>query len=214
MTEHRIHFNFEGRFYALGVPGPSIKKIWFVLHGHGHLAQFFIKKFEILDDGNNLVIAPEGLNRYYLQGFSGKVGSTWMTKEDRLTDIGNYIRFLDTVYSAVVNFKDLNPEIITFLGFSQGAATVSRWAIQGSVHFDRLILWSGIYPPDMDFDLANKILSRKKVITVFGQSDEFLTEERWKEFLLLEKKLGIETQKISFQGGHEINEPTLQSLVD
>ena len=37
-------------------------------------------------------MAPEGLSRFYLEGFSGKVGATWMTREDRLNDIDNYLR--------------------------------------------------------------------------------------------------------------------------
>jgi len=212
MKENRVHFSFEGRYYTVGEPGPNIKSLWFVLHGHGHLAQFFIKKFNSLDDGKTLVVAPEGLNRYYLEGFTGKVGSTWMTKEDRLTDIRNYITFLDSVYNDVLSNEDLNPNQINFLGFSQGAATVSRWAIQGTADFDRLILWSGIFPPDMDFEVANKILSGKEIISVFGDKDEFVTEERWKEFLMLEEKLQVETKKVQFGGGHELNEAVLQKL--
>lgn len=212
MKELRTQFNFEGRYFMLGEPGPGIKDVWIVLHGHGHLARYFLKKFESLDDGKTLVIAPEGLNRYYLDGYTGKVGSTWMTKEDRLTDIQNYIAFLDSVYAEVMDKNQLNPDRITFLGFSQGAATISRWAVQGKAAFDRLILWAGIFPPDMDFEVGNKILSQKKLISVFGDEDEFITHDKWNEFNTLEKKLNLETEKISFHGGHEINEEILKRL--
>jgi len=182
------------------------------LHGHGHLARYFLDKFNLLDDGHTLIIAPEGLNRYYLEGFSGKVGSTWMTKEDRLTDIHNYVTFLNKVYKEVLSDEALNPKRITFLGFSQGAATVSRWALDGTSHFDRLILWSGLFPPDMDFEAGNKLLSAKEVITVYGNKDEYLNDQRVKEHLILEEKLGIESRKIQFEGGHVVDEEVLRGL--
>ena len=61
-----LSIEFKCRYYQLGELNQSTKQIWFVLHGQGHLAQYFIKQFESLDNGSNLIIAPEGLNRYYI----------------------------------------------------------------------------------------------------------------------------------------------------
>ena len=61
------------------------------------MPQYFIKKFEQLKRPEILFVAPEGLHRFYLKGNAGRVGSSWMTKEDRLNDIDDYNRMLDQV---------------------------------------------------------------------------------------------------------------------
>ncbi len=212
MQEKRIKIDFSARYYQLGQLSEETQQLWFVLHGHGHLAQYFIRKFAALDNDNNVIIAPEGLNRYYLEGFTGKVGATWMTKEDRLTDIGNYVNFLNEVYWNVLEGVDFQNLKITLLGFSQGAATVSRWALDDKVNFDRLILWAGIFPPDIDFDFGRQKLAGVEVLSVVGDEDEYLNENVVKEQIALEQKLGIESRKINFSGRHEINEEVLLSL--
>jgi hypothetical protein len=67
MEESDISFQFRARYYKLGEINAATRQIWFVLHGYGQLAQFFIKKFNTLTDHNVCVIAPEGLSRFYLE---------------------------------------------------------------------------------------------------------------------------------------------------
>lgn len=76
-----------------------------------------------LDDGSAFIVAPEALNKFYVKGFSGKLGVTWMTKEDRLHEIEDYCCFLQKVYDEVTSGIPEKVEI-TLLGFSQGC----RWA--------------------------------------------------------------------------------------
>ena len=40
------------------------------------------------------IIAPQGLHKFYLEGTSGRVGASWMTKENREDDIKNYLVYL------------------------------------------------------------------------------------------------------------------------
>src|SRR5689334_7771778 len=104
MRQQEITFNFKARYYKLGEINSSTKAIWFVLHGYGQLAQYFLRKFRILEKYNICVIAPEGLSRFYLENItspsgrnSDRVGATWMTKENRLMDIEHYIQYLNTI---------------------------------------------------------------------------------------------------------------------
>src|SRR5438477_56805 len=82
-------------------------------------------------------VAPEGLSRFYLTESPAerRVGASWMTREDRLHEIDDYVRYLDGVYGNVVPRNAR----VTALGFSQGTATVCRWAGLGSSRIDRLI---------------------------------------------------------------------------
>lgn len=209
--EQRISFKFNGRYEVIGTPSPNIEQLWFVCHGHGQLAKYFIRKFETLNDGKHLIIAPEGLFRYYLDGFTGRVGATWMTKEDRVSDIQNYLTFLSTVYNQVST--KLNPNVkITLLGFSQGAATISRFATQTNVAFDRLVLWAGIFPPDLPPIESQRKLSDKRCVLVYGKSDQYLTEKRIKEQEEIAHKINVIPEIITFEGEHELNESIIQQI--
>jgi predicted esterase len=214
--EHNIHFSFTGRYFTLGNKEKA-KQIWFVLHGYGQLASYFIKKFKVLEDYNILVIAPEGLSRFYiddiekrLQTGSTRVGASWMTRENRLNDIENYIAFLNSIYQTEISDKNIP---VTVLGFSQGAATAARWVIDAKITFSRLILWAGILPPDIDFTKGKNILKSKETILVYGSRDPLLHADRFTEMNLLSGKLGITPQLIEFDGEHTIDEQTLIKLV-
>jgi predicted esterase len=219
MQELQVTFNFKARYFKLGEINKQTKAVWFVLHGYGHLAKYFLKKFEQLTKHGICVIAPEGLSRFYLEDVNtrsktgnNRVGSTWMTSENRLADIENYIQFLNTVYNVELIGHAKMP--VTLLGFSQGAATVSRWALNNSVAFNDLILWAGIFPNDMDFEKGKEILKHKKVHQVYGSKDPFLTETRVEEMRSLSEKIGVTSPPIIFDGGHELHERTLLQLIE
>jgi predicted esterase len=211
-----IEFQFKARYYKSGEITAGTKAVWFVLHGYGQLAQYFVRKFNILTENNICVIAPEGLSRFYLQTIDtagsragDRVGATWMTKENRLMDIENYIAYLTSVYH-----KEIPSEIpVTIFGFSQGSATASRWALSDKIKFDNLVLWAGIFPPDMDFDSGKEILKDKKIFHVYGKTDPFLSDTRFHEMKALSEKLGANIHEITFDGGHDIDSPTLLKLI-
>lgn len=216
MTAHETSFAFNARYHKLGSISPDTKQIWLVLHGYGQLARYFLKKFEPLAEKNICVIAPEGLSRFYLESPShskrknNRVGAAWMTRENREMDIGNYIRYLDSVYEQEIKESKLP---VTVLGFSQGAATASRWVMKGNITFDRLVLWAGILPPDMNFESSSVLLQSKEVIFVYGKRDPFLTDERFKQMQALTEKLKITPKIITFDGEHDIDEVALIDLV-
>jgi predicted esterase len=213
MTERSITFSFQGRYFKLGEISAQTTHLWFVLHGYGQLAQYFIRKFNALTEGtNHCIIAPEGLSHFYLDELqntgrkSNRVGASWMTRENRLTDISNYLRYLDAIYANEVAGRSVP---VTVLGFSQGAATATRWALHGNIQFSRLILWAGMLPPDMDIEKGSTVLREKDVHLVYGTRDTFLTDERFAEMKTLSAKLGTSIRVHTFDGDHEVDTPTL-----
>lgn len=214
--EHNVQFQFQARYYKSAPITNQTRQVWFVLHGYGQLAQYFIRKFSVLSEHNIVVIAPEGLSRFYIEPIEGtgrksnRVGASWMTKENRETDIANYMEYLNTVYQRELNGV---PVPKTLLGFSQGSATASRWMLSDMVDFDRLILWSGIFPPDINFGSGRQIFARKEVRLVYGTRDPFLTDERFVEMDMISKKLGTEVNPLTFDGAHDINEGALLQLI-
>lgn len=216
MEEKKVTFRFDARYCKSGTLDANTRQVWIVLHGYGQLARYFIKKFEKLHEHGICVIAPEGLSRFYLSELTdqgrkdNKVGATWMTRENRLMDIDNYLAYLNAICESALGAFPHMP--VTLLGFSQGCATVCRWAAQGKIRFDKLILWAGLFPPDLDFNAGHEVLAGKKTYMVVGDQDPYVTPDRMKEFDLLAQRLGIEPEKIVFAGTHEIKEEIFERL--
>ena len=205
MQEHSITATRTARYFTLGAPERA-DEVWFVCHGYGQLAARFLERFRPVESPERCIVAPEGLSRFYLPEHPAerRVGASWMTKEDRLHEIEDYVRFLDAVYAQVSPPK----KGVTALGFSQGTATVCRWAALGSSRIERLILWGGEVPPDLDLER----LRAPKLTLVYGTRDEFFTPKvvAANEARLRERRIPYEL--VSFEGGHAIDEETLKRL--
>lgn len=208
MKEFRIPVRRSARYYTLGEPSDRIRAVWIVLHGYGQLGATFIKAFEELDNGRNLIVAPEALSRFYTDGFVGNVGATWMTKEDRLAEIEDQRNYLDALYRIVTHPL---PEdvIVNVLGFSQGTATVCRWMTQTKYRVDNMLLWAGQLPPDLG-DL--NALKKLNCYYVYGTRDPFLTDEGTEKMQKELQQSGLHFNTLTFDGKHHINSETLAQL--
>jgi predicted esterase len=194
-----------------GTNNPDVKSAWLIAHGYGQMATYFINKFGKLFSQENLFIVPEGLHRYYLNGFSGKIGASWMTSEEREKDIEDYCVYLDTVYEKYIEPLDKNV-IINALGFSQGGATICRWAAHTDKKIDNLIVWGSVIPPDMTWETDVQKLGNLNWHYVAGDKDEFLSDKRRVEQLEVLERNGIKPNSIHYKGGHDILEEPLLLL--
>jgi predicted esterase len=192
------------RYFTSGELNKS-DKLLIVLHGYGQLAKFFISKFKNCPE-KYFVIAPEGPHRFYKQGYSGRVGASWMTKEAREDDIKDNLTWLNALMEDFTKEKSFKEVIV--LGFSQGGATAARWYYNDIVRFNRLILWSSVFPPDID---KSKITEGHKNHYVVGDKDEFINESLRKEEVLFYKKLGFSITE--FEGNHDINAQVLNDIL-
>lgn len=213
MEAHSISFQFQGRYFKLGNISPKTRQVWFVLHGYAQLAEFFVKKFSQLLEQEICVIAPEGLSRFYQQGFTGRVGATWMTKESRRTDIQNYLTYLDRVYDQEINNIDPPPPVAV-LGFSQGAETASRWVVHGNVQFQHLILWAGVFPPDLDVEKSKQTLHGKDIHFIYGDRDPFVNDDRLALQTEQANRLNVNPRIHTFHGFHNIDLEMLRKICD
>jgi predicted esterase len=205
MQEHHFAASRSARYFTLGSLEHAAD-VWFACHGYGQLAARFLERFRPVEAERRCLVAPEGLSRFYLteSPTERRVGASWMTREDRLHEINDYVRYLDGIYAQVV----ASGARVTALGFSQGAATVCRWAALGSVRIDRLIVWGGEVPPDLDVTR----LRVPSLTLVYGTRDEFFTPKiiAATESRLRQHKIPYEL--VPFDGGHEIDPPTLLRL--
>ncbi|MCY7349453.1 MAG: phospholipase [Cytophagaceae bacterium] len=214
MQIHSLPVTRTARYCTLGELSADTENVWFVCHGYGQLAPYFIKKFEPILDSNTFIVAPEALSRFYLEGFSGRVGATWMTREERTSEISDYVTYLDQLYQHTLGEyadKDLK---INVLGFSQGCATVCRWVMGGRLRFDKLVLWAGYFGNGIRDVLDPDLVRDKAVIYVYGIQDElaqnFDTNQQKTDLLDAIPHL----QLINFEGGHTIEAHALRQVAN
>lgn len=219
IAEHRIPVIRTARFATLGRLGPGVRQLWFVLHGYGQLAPRFLRHFRALAGDDRLVVAPEGLSRFYVEPAHGgthaasRVGASWMTREAREHEIDDYVAYLDKVAERVrQEIGDARPGRVYVLGFSQGVATAVRWIVRGAIDADELVCWAGTLPEDVDLAAHAERLRRLRITLVLGDLDEVITTDmlRVQERRLAEA--GIEYHVLRFAGAHRIEEPALLTL--
>lgn len=209
MQEHALTTSRSARYFTLGLPERATE-CWFVCHGYGQLAARFLERFRPLEASGRCIVAPEGLSRFYLteDPAERRVGASWMTREDRLHEIDDYVRYLDAVYAAVGGGP--RTAKVTALGFSQGTATVCRWTAFGSSRIDRLIVWGGEVPPDLDLQR----LRVPSLTLVYGNHDEFFTPKVVAANEARLREHAIPYEVTAFDGGHEIDAATLRRLAN
>ncbi len=211
MQEHSLSTSRTARYFTLGSHRDATE-LWVVCHGYGQLAARFLERFRPLESPGRCIVAPEGLSRFYLTEHptERRVGASWMTREDRLHEIDDYVRYLDALHAQVASAEAR----VTALGFSQGTATVCRWAAFGSARIDRLIVWGGEVPPDLD--LADARVSDRlravRLTLVYGAGDQFFTPKIVAATTARLETSRIACQQMQFDGGHEIDEATLRKL--
>ncbi len=210
--EVKINITKTARYQTYGNLNTA-KHVWFVLHGYGQLAKYFIRNFHILNPDEHFVVAPEGFHRFYLNGFDGRVGATWMTKEARLDDIDDYINFLDRVYeAAILPGLTTQKTVITF-GFSQGVATASRWIAYGKYKPNKAIMWAGSFPPDLKPLEAKKSFSSIKTLCCVGTKDPFVKEKQIEETKKQLEALKIDADWFTYEGEHKIPAAELERIM-
>lgn len=203
--EYNFTFNKSFRFEVINSEN-NPTKVLFVLHGYGQLVKYFIRKFSPVPS-NYLIVAPEGMHRFYLNGTSGRVGASWMTKEAREQDIADTINYLNEVNQIIS--KQFPIETRHLLGFSQGGATAARWEQIGNVNFNSLILWGCVFPPDLD-PQKNHHHTKNKYF-VIGDEDEYFRGSAQKNIIstYTDMKFNI----VRYKGKHDIDSQTLKSIL-
>ncbi|MDX1532557.1 MAG: hypothetical protein R3362_13590, partial [Rhodothermales bacterium] len=116
MQEHAVAAYRTARYCTLGPDAEAAREAWVACHGYGQLTPAFLRAFEPIAEPGRLIVAPEGLSRFYLPGHR-EVGASWMTKEAREDEIDDYVRWIDTAYAdALTRAHTPQPERLVALG--------------------------------------------------------------------------------------------------
>lgn len=211
--EHRIVAPRSARYLTSGDLEADLDEVWFLCHGYGQLAADFLVSARAIEHDQRLLVVPEALSRFYLEDHKS-IGASWMTREDRLAEMDDYVHYLDLVHDEIFRLVARSQVTLTLLGFSQGAATAARWTVRGKARIDRLVLWGSPLPPDLKDETTLGPLRSTRVVLVGGSRDTFLTETEWTE-----QQSRLESQKVGFramrfEGGHRLDDDTLRAIAE
>ena len=196
------------RYITIGNPKKA-SKLLIVLHGYGQLVEYFVRKFDGLDE-DVFIVAPEGMHRFYLKGSSGRVGASWMTKEAREADIHDNIHWLNELNELIQKEQSFEKTIL--LGFSQGGATAARWHENSTIPFDHLVMWASVFPPDLQMNVPLTNVDKGKNLFVLGTDDIYFDLEAQTNVLEFYKSIGFISMK--YKGNHDIDSDTLKVLLE
>ena len=213
MIKKTLQIEKKARYFQLGNPGNDTSIVWVVLHGYGMLSEFFIQKFKKLENKNTLILAPEALNRFYIDTNYGRVGASWMTKDERQDDIKENIKYLNSLMDQVIKEIGHNRFKINVLGFSQGGATACRWLFKSGLKFENLIMWAGDIPKDTLTEDNRLKWNDMNTHLVMGKKDELINEEMKAKFLKLVTDYKLDYKLTLYDGDHRIYPDVLMELI-
>ncbi len=203
MTEHNFRTQRTARYFTSGEASEKITTCWIVLHGYAQSAEEFILPFAHLHNENTLIVAPEGLSRFYRKSYSEVVAS-WMTRAQRVGEVEDYTTYLSSVYRQTIPKCAKNVQII-FLGFSQGSTTLTRWLAAKKPHFHHAIIWGWVLPEDIIYTKLHKYLKNKHLWLVCGDEDQLVSREMWAKNIDFAEKQALPFQEICLEGAkHEV----------
>jgi len=210
---HKFKVERTAQYSTIGNANKNTTRLVIACHGQGQLAKHFVRRFDVLDDGKTFIVAPEGLSKYYLKNMQGDVGASWMTKEDRLDEISDYANYLQQLYDHFVLMLADEVEIILF-GFSQGGATIFRWAMEKFPKVDAFILFGSMLPEDLDYHPHLDFFNSKKLIWMYGTEDQFLTPPRLEFARKVITKSQLNFEELTFEGKHVVPREVVKRLFE
>jgi predicted esterase len=216
VKEHHIRVQRTARYFVAGELSAKTTEIWYCLHGYSQLAEPFARVFDPIVTDTRVIVAPEALSRFYLDepakrhGPDSPVGAAWMTREDRLNEIDDYVRFLDAV-AAEVGAQAPN-KAVTVLGFSQGVATATRWTALGEIRPVHIVLWGGAIAADLPITRGASLFYGAKVTFVGGTRDIVVPIKYIQRERATLEAIGVTTELVEYEGPHALNSEALQRL--
>jgi len=200
------------RHARIGVVGDpaTASQAWLILHGYGMLARGILHWFRGAERADRLLIAPEGLSRFYTELSDSKraVGASWVTREDLANELEDQREYLDRAIAELV------PATLTLHvhGFSQGVSVGARWCTRTSRSVARLVCWAGAMPEDVAADDLKRALGPEPLHLVVGNRDSRVPPARIEADAARLGAAGVDVKLHQFDGGHWVDEGMLASF--
>ena len=211
-NKHNISFEFSSSYITYNQLTDNTENIWIVFHGYGQLSKYFIRRFDVLEGDKNYIIAPQGLSKFYVDEDYKNVGASWLTKEDRESDLLNQQKYLIKLMDELKLKIDFSKIKINFFGFSQGVSALTRLLMNYNMKVNNIIIWAG-WVPDEFFNINKDVLKDTNLFFVVGNKDKYYNNPIIKGYLKKIKNiLNKEIDYFVFNGGHIVDRKVLKKI--
>ena len=211
-NKHNISFEFSSSYITCNKLTDNTENIWIVFHGYGQLSKYFIRRFDVLDGDKNYIIAPQGLSKFYVDEDYKNVGASWLTKEDRESDLLNQQKYLIKLMDELKLKIDFSKIKINLFGFSQGVSALTRLLMNYNMKVNNIIIWAG-WVPDEFFNINKDVLKDTNLFFVVGNKDKYYNNPIIKGYLKKFKNiLNKEIDYFVFNGGHIVDRKVLKKI--
>lgn len=205
---HSVEVTRHGRIGLVGDPDTATEA-WLILHGYGMLARGILHWFEAAERPDRLLVAPEGLSRFYQEHKGMRtVGASWMTREDRDNELIDQQQYLDRVVAELIGGI---PEL-QLHGFSQGVAAAARWTVRRVRPVGRLVCWGGTLPDEVDGAALAAATAPEPIHFVIGDRDAWVAPTAVVAGVEQLVAAGVPAELHRFSGGHRIDNGVLAAL--
>lgn len=227
---HKITVARTARYATTGATPANAARLWVVFHGYGTRAADFIAPFADATPADTLVIAPEGLSRFYAEmprpdgGHLARVGASWLTRDDRDDELRDAMAMLHSVvareHAGIIAARGAPPQL-GVLGFSQGVAMSMRFAadiasnpsLGSATRLHTHVLWAGGLAHDVSDAAIGSAWSGTTVRVVVGERDQFATDTFRDTVRARLQSIGVSATEHAFAGGHRLDTPLLGALL-
>ena len=200
------------RHARIGIAGDpnAATEAWLLLHGYGMLARGILHWFRAAERANRLLIAPEGLSRFYTELSGGKraVGASWVTREDLQNELEDQYQYIERALAEFL--PDGIP--LHVHGFSQGVSTGARWVVRTARPVANLVGWAGALPEDVTADALKRKLVHVPLHLVVGDQDTRVTPAHVAGDALRLRTGGLAVEVHTFAGGHRVDPGVLAGM--
>lgn len=199
------------RHARVGVVGDldSATEAWLILHGYGMLAQGILHWFRQAERPGRVLIAPEGLSRFYIEEKGiRRVGASWMTREDRDHELADQQAYLDRVVHGLIG----ETSRLEIHGFSQGVAASARWLVRDQRPVARMVCWGGTVPAEIEPAAVARQLQGEPVHFTVGDRDRWVAPEAIVADAARLREGGCPAVVHHFSGGHRVDDGVLKEL--
>lgn len=209
MEKRYLQVRRTARYFVSRTIDERIKKVMVLLHGYAQNADGFLESCMALDNEETLLIAPEGLSKFYWKDFTTAPSSSWMTSLERENEIEDTMSYLEQVVQEVQSKLPMGGIEYSCMGFSQGAATASRFCANPWIRFENLILYGGAPAHDLNWDALPQDLNFQ---LIYGDQDVFVSQSQVSKVEALIKSKHFLVHVHPYKGKHKIEEEGLRVI--
>ena len=198
MLERSIETKIHGR-YLVEAPRPGAP-MFVGFHGYAEPADVEFDRLRGIGGADQwIVVAIQGLHRFYRGRSHDVVVASWMTIQNRDLAIADNISYTSAVVESVAK-EWAAAQTVVMSGFSQGVAMAYRCATHLARPVQGVIALGGDIPPELDTARLSRI---PFVLLGRGIRDEWYTPDKLARDEERLRLAGVNVEIVLFDGGHE-----------